>query len=88
MCRNKDDRNLHAHVSQHSLEIESAHLRQPYVQDQATRVTGPLLVQKLLASRKGLCTQTNGLDEILYSPAHATIVVDDKPGGNGRWFHT
>jgi hypothetical protein len=88
MCRNEDDWNLNTDVSQHTLEVESAHLGQPYVQNQATRVRGPPIVQKLLARRKALCAKTNGLNEILDGPAYATIVIDDKHGGNSRWFHT
>jgi hypothetical protein len=88
MCRNEDDWNLNSDVSQHTLEIESAHLGQPYVQNQATRVRAPFLLQKLLASRKALCAQTNGLNEVLDCPAYATIIIDDKNGGDSRWFHT
>jgi hypothetical protein len=88
MCRNKNDWNPDSGVSQHTLEIESAHLGQPYVENQATRVRGPFLVQKLLASRKALCAQTDGLNEILDGPADATIIIDDKHGGDSRWFHT
>jgi hypothetical protein len=87
MCRYKDDWNLNSGVSQPTLEIESAHLGQPYVQNQATRVRGPFLVQKLLAGRKALCAQTNGLNQILDGPAYATIIIDDKHGGDSRWFH-
>jgi hypothetical protein len=85
---NKDDGYLHADLGQPILEIEPTHLGQPYVQNQATRVRGPLLMQKLFAGRKALCAQPDGLNQILDGPAHTTIIIDDKYGGDGRWFHT
>jgi hypothetical protein len=83
MCGNKDDWNPNPDVSQHTLEIESAHLGQPHVQNQATWFRTPLLLQKLLPGRKALCTQTDGFDEILDGPAYTAIIIDDKYGGNG-----
>jgi hypothetical protein len=88
MCGNKDDGNRYAELSQHALKIQSAHLGQSYVQNQATRVGRPLLAQKLLPGREGFCAKSNRLDEILDGPAHPTIVIDDKHGGNGSWLHS
>src|ERR1700744_2140435 len=48
--RYKDDRYLQTNLGQPALEIKSAHLRQPYIQNQATWVTGRLSAQKLLTS--------------------------------------
>jgi hypothetical protein len=87
VSRNKDDGNSHADLGKPSLEIESAHLRQPYIQDQATRLGGPLPVQKLLTSRKRLGPQANGFDEVLYCATHPTIVIDDENGSDCRSFH-
>lgn len=62
MRRNKDDRDLHAGVCQPALEIEPAHLRQPYIQNQAARVictprsTGPLSAGRSRKFRKALQT--------------------------------
>src|SRR5579862_3920934 len=57
--RNKNDGNLQADICQLALEIESTHLGQPYVQDQATRARDPLLVQKLMGGRKRLCSKSD-----------------------------
>src|SRR4029077_14430784 len=40
MRRDKDDRDFHAGLGQLALEIESTHLRQPYIQNQTTRFIG------------------------------------------------
>src|SRR5580692_4687042 len=57
--RNKNDRNLHSGLGQLALEIEPTHLRQPYIQNQTTRVIGAFPLQKLLASSIGLGAQAN-----------------------------
>jgi len=49
MGRNEDERDLHADLGQLVLKIEAAHLRQPYIENQATRVSGSLPFQKLFA---------------------------------------
>src|SRR5229473_45535 len=59
MRSDKDDGDLHADLGQLALEIEPTHLRQSYIQNQATRVRAALLSQKLLTSFKRRGTKTN-----------------------------
>src|SRR5260370_33766145 len=47
--RDKNDRDWQADLGQLTLEIETAHLRQPHIENQATRLSGALFLQKLLA---------------------------------------
>src|SRR5580700_3080817 len=57
--RYKDDGDTLTQFCQLSLEIEPTHLRQPYIKNQATRVGGAWLFEKLLAGCKNLGTKAN-----------------------------
>src|SRR5580704_6137266 len=59
MRRDKDDRDTHAQFCQLFLEIQPTHLRQSDIKNQATRVGGTWLFEKLLACCKRFGTKTN-----------------------------
>src|SRR5579871_1645022 len=57
--RDKDDGDLHTGLCQLALEIESAYLRQSYVQNQTTGATSEFLPKKVLTSCKSLGAEAN-----------------------------
>src|SRR5579859_6929517 len=76
------DGDFDAFLDESPLEIETAHLRQSYIEDQTARAGVVFLAKKLLGACKGFGAQSNGLDEILYRLTHAASSSTTKTVGN------
>lgn len=78
---NKDDGDLSRGIPHFLLKVETADSRKRYIQDETTRATRTILLEKLFRCFEAFGPQTSRFQQPLYRCTYIGVIIDDEYRG-------